>query len=106
MNMMKPMCKTLVQMLDRKHQIVVALLGNLEYWMPKANSAKDAIDILGLDPDEYFQDEKFATSDVIEIQQRWIAHQVNEQATAIMRELYGHSDITLMDQVNANEINS
>ena len=100
---MNPSIKTLLQLKERKHDIACALIFNLKDWLPQANNVESAIDILGLDPNDYFQDEQYATHDAIEIQQKWIAVQIEEQAQAIMNELYRNSDITLMEWENKHE---
>ena len=91
---MKPSIKTLLQLQERKVDIACALISNIEDWIPKANTIEYAIEYLGLDPDEY---DLSSTDDVIEIQRKWVAHCVSEQAQTILNELYDSCIMTLMD---------
>lgn len=68
----------------RKHEIVIALLQNIEHWMSKANSIEEAMDLMGYDRSNCDTIDRHTA---FEVSTDWIAHQVNKQAEKIMRDI-------------------
>jgi hypothetical protein len=93
--------KSLLKFNEHKCNVACALATDMAAWICQLESVGQVIEVLGLDPDDYNLDE---VESQVELQQLWIARQVNGMALAIARETMDVSVLRLIDGIGDSNV--